>query len=50
MINPRGGDFYLATSGDNNLAVDMREQARRTLDDQLAAAFHRLTALSTPTG
>jgi hypothetical protein len=22
MINPRGGDFYLATSGDNNLAVD----------------------------
>jgi len=22
MINPRGGDFYLATSGDHNLAVD----------------------------
>jgi len=22
MINPRGGDFYLAASGDNNLAVD----------------------------
>ena len=22
MINPRGGDFYLATSGDRNLAVD----------------------------
>lgn len=22
MISPRGGDFYLATSGDNNLAVD----------------------------
>ena len=22
MINPRGGDFYLATSGDKNLAVD----------------------------
>ena len=23
MINPRGGDFYLATNGDHNLAVDM---------------------------
>jgi hypothetical protein len=22
MINPRGGDFYLATTGDHNLAVD----------------------------
>ena len=22
MISPRGGDFYLATSGDRNLAVD----------------------------
>jgi hypothetical protein len=22
MINPRGGDFYLAISGDRNLAVD----------------------------
>jgi hypothetical protein len=22
MISPRGGDFYLATSGDYNLAVD----------------------------
>jgi hypothetical protein len=22
MISPRGGDFYLATSGDHNLAVD----------------------------
>ena len=22
MNNPRGGDFYLATSGDRNLAVD----------------------------
>ncbi len=22
LINPRGGDFYLATSGDRNLAVD----------------------------
>jgi hypothetical protein len=21
-MNPRGGDFYLATSGDRNLAVD----------------------------
>ena len=24
LINPRGGDFYLATSGDHNLAVDSR--------------------------
>ena len=24
LINPRGGDFYLATSGDRNLAVDVR--------------------------
>ena len=24
LINPRGGDFYLATSGDHNLAVDRR--------------------------
>ena len=23
MINPRGGDFQLATSGDRNLAVDI---------------------------
>jgi hypothetical protein len=29
MINPRGGDFYLATSGDNNLAVDSQPVAAR---------------------
>ena len=29
MINPRGGDFYLATSGDRNLAVDTGESALR---------------------
>ena len=23
MTSPRGGDFYLATSGDRNLAVDI---------------------------
>ncbi len=23
LINPRGGDFYLATSGDRNLAIDI---------------------------
>jgi hypothetical protein len=22
MIDPRGGDFYLATSGDRNLTID----------------------------
>ena len=22
LINPKGGDFYLATSGDHNLAID----------------------------
>lgn len=27
MINPRGGDFYLATSGDHNLAVDSATHA-----------------------
>jgi len=25
LINPRGGDFYLATSGDKNLAIDTRQ-------------------------
>src|SRR5262249_5769652 len=25
MIDPRGGDFYLATSGDRNLAIDMAQ-------------------------
>ena len=29
LINPRGGDFYLATSGDKNLAVDSRACRRR---------------------
>jgi hypothetical protein len=28
LINPRGGDFYLATSGDHNLAVDTQRQQR----------------------
>ena len=30
MISPRGGDFHLATSGDHNLAVDMRFFQHRT--------------------
>jgi hypothetical protein len=25
LINPRGGDFFLATSGDRNLAIDTRQ-------------------------
>ena len=28
LINPRGGDFYLATSGDRNLAIDRAPRQR----------------------
>jgi hypothetical protein len=28
MIDPRGGDFYLATSGDRNLTIDMAAAGR----------------------
>ena len=33
MISPRGGDFYLATSGDRNLAVDT---AAEVLDEGMS--------------
>ena len=40
LINPRGGDFYLATSGDRNLAVDNR---RPSVGTEAAARLIRLT-------
>ena len=42
MINPRDGDFYLATSGDRNLAVD-RKHAITVL-----AVAHRRDAVRAP--
>ena len=45
MINPRGGDFYLATSGDRNLAVDRWTYTSGDDRQQLAVvAAHRPTS------
>jgi hypothetical protein len=41
MINPRGGDFYLATTGDHNLAVDKMGHCRAVRLLHLAAALLR---------